>query len=35
MDGQVATVRGTQPNAEMVTEAERAVLTSSGHGGLV
>ncbi len=35
MDGQVATVRGVQLDAERVGEAERAVLTSSGHGGLV
>ncbi|MEM7768575.1 MAG: OmpA family protein [Pseudomonadota bacterium] len=35
MDGQVATIRGTQPNAEMVDEAVRTASTSAGNGGLI
>jgi len=35
MDGQAATLRGTQPNDDIVAEAVRTVLTSSGNGGFV
>ncbi|MEM0986890.1 MAG: OmpA family protein [Pseudomonadota bacterium] len=35
MEGQVATVRGTQPNAARVAEAAQTALTSNGNGGLV